>query len=152
MAAPQGLGLPTAAPAPAPAPDAAAAADLGRLHRQQQRVDLSDWDPTYMSWAPAEGARSATAWSEPVLVGAPVPQMDTNFAAVIDKDGRLVGMWRDHHRDAAGTKAKSTIHLVTASDWKDNSTYVFERDDLLFSGQPYPGGVEDPVRIILIRP
>ena len=55
---------------------------------------LSDWDPTYMSWAPANGARSSSAWSQPVLVGAPVPQMDTNFAAVIDDDGRLVGMWR----------------------------------------------------------
>ena len=102
----------------------------------KQRVGLSDWDPTYMSWAPADGARTPSAWSTPVLVGAPVPQMDTNFAAVIDDDGRLVGMWRDHYRDAAGTKAKSTIHLVTASDWKDNATYVFEHDDLLFSGEP----------------
>ena len=55
---------------------------------------LSDWDPTYMSWAPADGVRSSSAWSQPVLVGAPVPQMDTNFAAVIDDDGRLVGLWR----------------------------------------------------------
>lgn len=111
-----------------------------------------------MSWAPADGARSSSAWSQPVLVGAPVPQMDTNFAAVIDDDGRLVGLWRcvtttedfvllftqqnelrlsradwtlplpdalrgsDHHRDGTASKAKSTIHLVTASDWRDNST------------------------------
>jgi hypothetical protein len=111
-----------------------------------ENSELSDWDPTYMSWAPASEARNSSAWSAPVLVGAPVPQMDTNFAAVVDADGRLVGMWRDHHRNAsaAGAKAKSTIHLVTASNWKENSTYVFEHDDLLFEGLPYPGGVEDP--------
>lgn len=62
--------------------------------RMSAHTRLSDWDPTYMSWAPATGARSSSAWSQPVLVGAPVPQMDTNFAAVIDDDGRLVGMWR----------------------------------------------------------
>jgi hypothetical protein len=62
--------------------------------RGRMGTRLSDWDPTYMSWAAANGARSSSAWSEPVLVGAPVPQMDTNFAAVIDDDGRLVGMWR----------------------------------------------------------
>lgn len=108
------------------------------------RAGLSDWDPTYMSWAPAGGARSTAAWSQPVLVGAPAPQMDTNFAAVIDKGGRLVGMWRDHYRDAAGTKAKSTIHLVTAGDWRDNRTYALDHGDLLLSGRVDPGGVEDP--------
>ena len=63
-------------------------------HRGRIGTQLSDWDPTYMSWVPADGARSSSAWSEPMLVGSPVPQMDTNFAAVIDDDGRLVGMWR----------------------------------------------------------
>jgi len=119
---------------------AAAAAPVG------ERLRLSDWDPSFMSWAPANGARTPEAWSTPVLVGSEVVQMDTNLAAVVDSDGRLVGMWRDHHRNtsAAGTKSKSTIHLVTASDWKDNATYVFEHDDLLFNSQLYPGGVEDP--------
>ena len=93
----------------------------------RSRSGLSDWDPTYMSWAPADGARDAAAWSEPVLVGQPSPQMDTNMAAVIDPDGRLVGMWRDHHVDESGTATHhSTIHLLTASDWKDNTTYVLE--------------------------
>ena len=59
---------------------------------------------------------------------------------------------RDHHRDGINTKAKSTIHLVTASDWKDNNTYAFENHDLLFSEKPYPGGVEDPVRLFLSLP
>ena len=115
-----------------------------RQHATHLGAKLSDWDPTYMSWAPADGARSTAAWSTPVLVGAPVPQMDSNFAAVIDDDSGLVGMWRDHHRNrsASGAKAKSTIHLVTAADWTDNSSYVFEHDDLLFGGLPYPGGVE----------
>eukprot|EP01052_Picozoa_sp_SAG31_P028323 SAG31_NODE_2724_length_5187_cov_2.096895_5_plen_472_part_00 len=109
--------------------------------------DRSDWDPTYMSWAPATSARNASEWSKPVLIGQAIPQIDTNFAAVIDSDGRLFGMWRDHHRDASGSKAKSTIHLVTATNWKDNSSYVFEHDDLLFSGKKYPGGVEDPFMV-----
>ena len=95
----------------------------------QSRSDLSDWDPTYMSWAPADGARDAAAWSEPVLVGQPSPQMDTNMAAVIDPNGRLVGMWRDHHIDESGTATHhSTIHLLTASDWRDNATYVLQHE------------------------
>lgn len=68
--------------------------DASDMRRSGVGTRLSDWDPTYMSWAPADGARSSSAWSEPVLIGAPVPQMDTNFAAVIDDDGGLVGMWR----------------------------------------------------------
>lgn len=73
--------------------------------------------------------------------------MDTNFAAAIRPNGSLVGLWRDHHI-RVGVKGKSTIHLVTAVDWKDNSTYVFSTTDLLFSdsaaGLANPGGVEDP--------
>merc|ERR1719215_374734 len=36
-------------------------------------------------------------------------------------------MWRDHH-----PTGKSVPHLVTASNWKDPTTYIFSMDDLLF--------------------
>lgn len=112
--------------------------------------EISNRDPTYMSWAPAGGARGQ--WSEPVLVLQEKPQMDTNFAAVINDDGTLVGMWRDHQKEE-GVKGKSTIHLVTASDWKDNSTYRWTVTDLLFTDQglEYPGGVEDPFMWVDVR-
>lgn len=60
-------------------------------------------------------------------------------------NGTLVGLWRDH-LIAPTQKGKSTIHLVTATNWKDNTTYNFEHTDLLFgdNGLPNPGGVEDP--------
>merc|ERR1712107_246401 len=73
--------------------------------------------------------------------------MDTNLAAVIKKDGTLVEIWRDHH-----PTGKSVPHLVTATDWKDPSTYTFYMDDLLFGKKadtvekPHPknpGGLED---------
>lgn len=64
--------------------------------------------------------------------------MDTNMAVVIRKDSSLVGMWRDHH-----PTGKSVPHLVTASNWKDPSTYKFFMDDLLFGKKHNPGGVED---------
>ena len=106
---------------------------------------VSDWDPTYMSWAPAGKVRDPTAWSTPVEILNKTPQMDTNFAAVIRPDGSLVGMWRDHQL-TPGQKGKSTIHLATATDWKNASTYVATVDDVLFgdNGVVNPGGVEDP--------
>merc|ERR1711906_96503 len=69
----------------------------------------------------------------PVLILGPsvmptMTPMDTNLAAVIKKDGSLVGMWRDHH-----PTGKSVPHLVTATHWKDPSTYKFSEADLLFS-------------------
>lgn len=108
-----------------------------------QRSGISSRDPTYMSWAPAGGARGE--WSDPVLVLQEAPQMDTNMAAVINANGSLVGMWRDHHL-TPDRKGKSTIHQVTASNWKDNTTYQWTVTDLLFGDEnlTYPGGVEDP--------
>jgi len=85
-------------------------------------------DPTYMSWS----ATATGNWSEPVMVLGPkiVPTMtpmDTNMAVVINKDGSVNGMWRDHH-----PTGKSVPHLVTATNWKDPGTYKFSMDDLLF--------------------
>lgn len=85
-------------------------------------------DPTYMSWsATADGK-----WSEPVLVLGPtivkgMTPMDTNMAVVINKDGSVTGMWRDHH-----PTGKSVPHLVTATNFKDPATYKFSMADLLF--------------------
>ena len=42
-----------------------------------------------------------------------------------------MGVWRDHLLSPT-QKGKSTIHLVTASNWKDNTTYVLDHSDLLF--------------------
>ena len=106
---------------------------------------ISDFDPTYMTWCPAGKVEDPTAWSTPVLILSDRPQMDTNFAAVINEDGSLVGMWRDHFRSST-LKGKSTIHLAHATDWKDNSTYTATQTDVLFgdAGLHNPGGVEDP--------
>jgi hypothetical protein len=89
---------------------------------------IENTDPTYMSWS----ATATGKWSEPVKVldATIVPKMtpmDTNMAVVINKDGSLVGIWRDHH-----PTGKSVPHLVTASNWKDPSTYKYSMDDLLF--------------------
>ena len=86
-----------------------------------------------------------SAWSKPQLVLERTPQMDTNFAAVINKDGSLIGLWRDHHL-SAGVKGKSTMHLAQATNWKHPSTYTHSMNDLLFgdNGIENPGGVEDP--------
>ena len=62
-------------------------AGSGRDDGDVHRLGLSNRDPTYMSWAPAGGARGN--WSEPVLVSMAVPQIDINFAAVITSDGTL---------------------------------------------------------------
>lgn len=106
---------------------------------------ISNSDPTYMSWAPASGVRDPSAWSAPALVLDAHPQMDTNFAAVVNKDGSVVAMWRDHHQ-SPGVKGKSTIHLARATNFKDPSTYTAEHTDVLFGdmGLENPGGVEDP--------
>jgi hypothetical protein len=81
----------------------------------------------------------------PALVSLASPEMDTNFAAVVKADGSLVGMYRDHEV-SPGVKGKSTMHLVHATHWKDNTTYTNYVSDLLFGdeGLPNPGGVEDP--------
>lgn len=114
---------------------------------------IENTDPSYMSWAP----NATGPWSEPVLVLGPsvvrtMTPMDTNLAAVINKDGSLVGMWRDHV-----PTGKSVPHLTTASNWKDPKTYKFSEADLLFGGKTddnrsrrrkgpsghNPGGLED---------
>eukprot|EP00040_Diaphanoeca_grandis_P021485 m.114508 g.114508 ORF g.114508 m.114508 type:complete len:167 (-) comp28356_c1_seq2:279-779(-) len=56
----------------------------------------------------------------------------------------VIGLWRNHFVNET-TKGKSTMHLVTATNWKDNTTYTTSVTDVLFgdNGLPNPGGVED---------
>jgi len=92
---------------------------------------IENTDPTYMSWS----ADARGNWSEPVLVLGPsvvrsMTPMDTNMAVVINSDGSVSGMWRDHH-----PTGKSTPHLVAATNWKEPNTYKFSEDDLLFGSK-----------------
>jgi len=97
-------------------------------------VSIESTDATYMSWAP----RPHGPWSKPVLVQPGKVQMDSNFAGVIKDDGIFVGMWRDHHPGGH----HSTPHSVTASNWKDPSTYEFG-STVLFPEVDKKGGIED---------
>ena len=100
-------------------------------------LGIHDTDPSYMSWS----ATATGSWSEPVMVLGPDLIMDGNLACVIHRNGSLVGMWRDHQ---PGGK-HSTPHLVTASAWKDPSTYKYEHEDVIFGNTTGGnlGGIED---------
>lgn len=97
-------------------------------------VSIESTDATYMSWA----ARPHGPWSEPVRVQPGKVQMDSNFAGVIKDDGSFVGMWRDHHPG----NHHSTPHPVTATNWKDPSSYEFGTS-ALFPQVDKKGGIED---------
>jgi hypothetical protein len=71
---------------------------------------------TYMSWA----AAPAGPWAAPVLIPARVPQIDTNMAGVILRNGSFVGLWRDNDGRFPGP---STLHRVVAADWRRPETY-----------------------------
>jgi hypothetical protein len=117
-----------------------------------RRVLIENTDPTFMS-----SSTDGKTWTKPVkvldkTVVKKMTPMDTNMAAVVLNDSRtLIGMWRDHH-----PTGKSVPHLVTASDWRNASTYKFSMNDLLFgkkdestgnkkghSKTKNPGGLED---------
>jgi hypothetical protein len=57
-------------------------------------MPLVDMDPTCMSWA----ASSNASWSDPVVVSpAQGVTIDTNAAAIINANGSVFGLWRDHN-------------------------------------------------------
>ena len=65
---------------------------------------IENTDPSFMSWS----LNASGPWSKPVLILGPsvvrtMTPMDANLAAVIKKDGSLVGMWRDHVPTGAST-------------------------------------------------
>lgn len=89
---------------------------------------IEDTDPSYMVWAPAP----AGPWSAPALVGPKKVIMDANLAAVINADGSLVGMWRDH----TGPHG-STPHPIAAKNWSDPRTYAWS-EEVLFKDAAGP--------------
>jgi len=93
---------------------------------------------TYVSWAKhPEGP-----WSSPLEVVSVEKRMsDTNLAPVLFEDGSLLGIWRLW-------KNGSWPRLVTATNYRDPETYVFDYDTPLFPeiGPDVPSsmGTEDP--------
>ena len=73
-------------------------------------------------------------WSE-IEVVFPVRTMDTNLAGIIKPDGSFLGFLRIW-------TTGSEIHLVTASDWKNGTTYT-QQDKILFP-ELTPILTEDP--------
>ena len=80
-------------------------------------------------------------WSNPIELYN-IGEGDSNFAAQINDDGGLVGMMRT---------GATSLYLVTAKDWKDNSSYVLHNNGG-DGNQDSPGlfpyltenGMEDP--------
>ena len=96
--------------------------------------------PTYMSWAAAPDG----PWSPPqrlFAAQAHATNMDTNLAATILPNGSVVGIAR-----TGGAPTGILAHLVTASDWRDTSSYVGRWTQLLFPNTSVVdfAGVEDP--------
>jgi hypothetical protein len=100
-----------------------------------------DEGPTVVSWAP----NATGPWSTPlVLMDMAGGEPDTNLAPVILPNGSLVGIWRTWgtRPECPNIKGGSCPHLVTATHWKNASTYVFHNSSLF----PQLGtrGSEDP--------
>ena len=53
------------------------------------------------------------------------------MAVAIDSSGAMVGLWRDHKAGSRDIK-HSVVHLVTASNWSDPGTYMWDQEDLFF--------------------
>ena len=66
------------------------------------------------------------------------PLIDSNLSPIIFRNGSLLGLWRNDDD-------RGSIHVCTASDWRDPSTYVMHTADIFSS--PSDGGlrgIEDP--------
>jgi hypothetical protein len=99
---------------------------------------------TYASWSTSPNG----PWSEPYLIiDTGGRQSDTNLSPVLLPNGSLVGVWRtwDSGSSSACGFGGSCPHLVTASNWKDNTTYVFHKEPLFAASQGLRAhGTEDP--------
>ena len=96
--------------------------------------------PTYMSWAKSPYG----PWSTPERLFSSQENetnMDTNLAVVILNDGSVVGIGR-----TGGKPTGIVAHLVTASNWRDASSYAGEWTEMLFPDTKVldNAGVEDP--------
>lgn len=79
-----------------------------------------DWNApllTYMSYTSNPNGN----WSKPVLIPQAAPLIDSNLAPVILSDGSVRGIYRD---DGNNTVSQTNLHIVTASNWRDPSTYI----------------------------
>jgi hypothetical protein len=93
--------------------------------------------PTFVTWAPSP----VGPWSPPLqLFSEGARQADTNLAPFIFPNGSLLGIWRTHPGAAPG----SIPHLVTATHWKNASSYVWSSDPILPLNLPEDVGLEDP--------
>lgn len=84
--------------------------------------------PTYMSWAHGPDG----PWSAPVQVLA--ASWDTNLAVVILANGSAVGMAR---------RSGMPVYLVTASDWRNASSYRYHEGPPFASQLPAKAAIED---------
>jgi len=82
-------------------------------------------------------------WSEPIVLLNPktlLDGIDANFSAVVHEDGSLVGLWRTW-------PGGSQVHWVTATDYPDVKTYVWQDQEESVFRSPYDGhspyGLED---------
>ena len=93
--------------------------------------------PTYMSWSHSANG----PWSDPVeVIGIDAAHnADSNLAAAIYPNGSLVGMWRSRSFPTAVPSGSSRVHLLTARDWRDPSTYNTHADKDLFPSVGYRG-------------
>ena len=89
-------------------------------------------------------ADDINAWSEPILLYNVFGSVDSNFAGQINNDGSLIGMMRKY--SSYGNQkfvCCHNVYLVTASNWKDNTTYKVYNDTNnglgLFPFLPLPG-------------
>ena len=81
-------------------------------------------------------------WSDPIILLEPstlTDGIDANFTAWINDDGSLVGLWR--------ITLGSQVHTVTASNYLDPDSYVWQDDQVSAFAAPYDGftkeGLED---------
>lgn len=77
--------------------------------------------PTYMSWT----ARPAGNLSMPVAVPhvQQAPLIDSNLYPIIFRNVSFLGFWRNDDD-------RGSIHVCTATDWRDPTTYVQHTEDI----------------------
>jgi hypothetical protein len=82
-------------------------------------------------------------WSDPIVILEPdtlLDGIDANFSAVVHNDSSLIGLWRTY-------PSGSQVHWVTASNYLDPSTYIWQDQETSLFSAPYDGftseGLED---------
>ena len=65
-------------------------------------------------------------WSEPRIIEAVPPAPDSNMSPYVYRNGSLLALVRSN--------SGSNIHLVTATDWRDETSYTYHAEDI---GAPF---------------